>query len=193
MTPDGALRWWPPIGILAMVALGLVVGDGSTCLDDWFIDVGNAHPGFDRLLFFTQPLLLEGLLLAAVGVALWRRRWRLALVVVLTPAVAVVAVRVLKPLFGRERDGALAYPSGHVTVMTAVLGMVVIVAGTRLWPTAAATVFAALGIAGQALTYHYFTDTAGAAFLGTALVCLAVRTAGLDRCQPRCDLHHSGG
>jgi membrane-associated phospholipid phosphatase len=193
MTPDRALRWWPPIGILVMVALGLVVGGGSTPLDDWFIHVGDARPGFARLLFFTQPLLLAALLLAAFVGALWRRRRRLALVVVLTPAVAVVAVRVLKPLFGREREGALAYPSGHVTVMTAVLGMIAVAAGMRLWPIVAATVLALLGIAGQALTYHYFTDTVGAAFLGTALVCLAARAAGLDRCQPRCDLHHSGG
>jgi membrane-associated phospholipid phosphatase len=193
MTPDGVLRWWPPIGILAMVALGLVVGDGTTRLDDWFTHAGDAHPGVARLLFFTQPVVLGALLLAAVVVALWRRRWRMALVVVLTPVVAVVAVRVLKALFGREREGALAYPSGHVTVMTAVLGMVVTVAGMRLWPIVAAAVFALLGIAAQALTYHYFTDTVGAAFLGTALVCLGVRAARLDRCQPGCDLYHSDG
>jgi membrane-associated phospholipid phosphatase len=176
-----------------MVGLGLAVGHGSTRVDDGFSGVGVAHPGLDGLLFFTDPLLLQVLLVAAVVVALWRRRWRLAVVVALAPVVGVVAVRLLKRLFGREREGALAYPSGHVTVMVTVVGMVVLVVGVRVWTLVAASVFALLGIAGQAVTYHYFTDTVGAALLATTLVCLAVPAAGLDRCQPRCDLHHSDG
>jgi membrane-associated phospholipid phosphatase len=176
-----------------MVGLGLAVGDGSTPVDDWFIRAGAAHPSVDRLLWFTFPPLLQLLLAAAAAAALYRRRWRLAAVVALTPLVAVVAVRLLKRLFGREREGALAYPSGHVTVMVTVLGMVVLVFGVGRWLLAATTVFAFLGLAGQALTYHYFTDTIGAAFLGTALVAAAWRAARLDRCQPRCDVDHSSG
>jgi membrane-associated phospholipid phosphatase len=193
MTPAGVLRWWPPIGLVAMVALGLAVGGGSTRVDDWFAGVGRTHDGLDRLLFFTQPLLLAVMLLAAVAVGLFRRRWRLAAVVALTPVAGVVAVRLLKRLFGRERDGALAYPSGHVTVMVAVLGMVVVVVGAKAWMLTSAAAFALLGMAGQALTYHYFTDTIGAALLASALVCLAARASELDRCQPHCDLHHSNG
>ncbi len=49
----------------------------------------------------------------------------------------------------------------------------------------------ALAVIGQSVTYHYFTDTIGALFLGTALVCVAVRAAGLDRCQPEGDLDHN--
>lgn len=176
-----------------MALLGLVVGDGSTRLDDWFIRIGKSHPYFGGLQLFTNPLVLQAILLVAVVAALYRRRWRLTVVVVLTPAVAMVAVRVLKPLFGRERAGALAYPSGHVTVMMVVLGMLVLVVGARVWLVVTAAVFALLGLAGPAMTYHYFTDTIGAAFLATALVCLAARAAGLDRCQPRCDLPHSNG
>ncbi|MDT5155428.1 MAG: hypothetical protein QOI01_7161 [Mycobacterium sp.] len=176
-----------------MVALGLAVGDGSTRLDDWFVSAGDAHPGFGRLLIFTEPLVSLAMLLAAVAAALVQRRRRLAVVVVLTPVVAVIAERMLKRLFGRENEGALAYPSGHVTVMVVVLGMVLLVAGARVWMLVAAAVFALLGVVGQALTYHYFTDTVGALFLGTALVCLAKPAAGLDRCQPPCDLHHSDG
>ncbi|MET0475476.1 MAG: phosphatase PAP2 family protein [Mycobacterium sp.] len=193
MTPDGVLRWWPPIGIALMVVLGRLVGGGSTRLDDWFISTGESHPSVDALLVFTQPLVLVILLLTAVLVAAYRRRWRLVVVVVLTPAVAVVAARLVKELFGREKGSSLAYPSGHVTAMVAVLGMLVLMAGARRWMLGAAAVFALLGIAGQALTYHYFTDTVGAAFLGTALVGIAFAAAGLDRCQPRCDLHHSDG
>ena len=189
-----ALKWWPAVGLPLMVALGLAVGDRSTRVDDWFIRNGwAAHPVLGKLLFFTGPLLLQLLLVAAVAVALYRRRWRLAVVAALTPVAGVVAVRVLKRLFGREREGALAYPSGHVTVMMTVLGVVVLVWGVRRWLLLAAAVFAALGAAGQAFTYHYFTDTIGAVLLGSSLVVLAATTARLDGCQPRCDLDHSNG
>lgn len=192
MTP--AVKWWPAVGLPLMVVLGLAVGDRSTGVDDWFNRNGwAAHPVLGRLLFFTEPLLLQLLLVAAVGVALYRRRWRLAAVAALTPLAGVVAGRVLKRLFGREREGALAYPSGHVTVMMTVLGVVVLVWGARRWLLLAAAVFAVLGTAGQALTYHYFTDTIGAVLLGSSLVVLAATAAKLDGCQPRCDLDHSNG
>jgi len=189
-----ALKWWPAVALPLMVVLGLAVGDRSTGIDDWFNRNGwAAHPVLGRLLFFTEPLLLQLLLVAAVGLALYRRRWRLAAVVALTPLAGVVAVRVLKRLFGREREGALAYPSGHVTVMMTVLGVVVLVWGARRWLLLVAAVFAGLGTAGQALTYHYFTDTIGAVLLGSSLVILAATAAKLDGCQPRCDLDHSNG
>jgi len=189
-----ALKWWPAVALPLMVVLGLAVGDRSTGVDDWFNRNGwAAHPVLGRLLFFTEPLLLQLLLVAAVGLALYRRRWRLAAVVALTPLAGVVAVRVLKRLFGREREGALAYPSGHVTVMMTVLGVVVLVWGARRWLLLVAAVFAGLGTAGQALTYHYFTDTIGAVLLGSSLVVLAATAAKLDGCQPRCDLDHSNG
>jgi membrane-associated phospholipid phosphatase len=189
-----ALKWWPAVALPLMVVLGLAVGDRSTGVDDWFNRNGwAAHPVLGRLLFFTEPLLLQLLLVAAVGLALYRRRWRLAAVVALTPLAGVVAVRVLKRLFGREREGALAYPSGHVTVMMTVLGVVVLVWGARRWLLLVAAVFAGLGTAGQALTYHYFTDTIGAVLLGSSLVILAATAAKLDGCQPRCDLDHSNG
>jgi len=189
-----ALKWWPAVALPLMVVLGLAVGDRSTGVDDWFNRNGwAAHPVLGKLLFFTEPLLLQLLLVAAVGLALYRRRWRLAAVVALTPLAGVVAVRVLKRLFGREREGALAYPSGHVTVMMTVLGVVVLVWGARRWLLLVAAVFAVLGTAGQALTYHYFTDTIGAVLLGSSLVVLAATAAKLDGCQPRCDLDHSNG
>jgi hypothetical protein len=197
MTPASAtrwvLRWWPPIGILAMVVLGLAVGDGSTPVDDWFSRTGRTHPSLGELLWFTYPLMLQILLVCAAAVALYRRRWRLAAVVVLTPLVAVVAVRLLKRLFGRYKDDGLAYPGGHVTVAVVVLGMVVLVVGARVWLLISAGVVALLGLLGQSFTYHYFTDTIGAVFLGTSLVAVTWWAAQLDRCQPRCDLDHSSG
>ena len=188
------MKWWPAVGLPLMVLLGLAVDDRSTRFDDWFVRHGwAAHPMLGKLLFFTEPLVLQLLLVAAVVTALYRRRWRVAAVVALTPLAGVVAVRLLKRLFGREREGALAYPSGHVTVLVTVLGVAVLVWGARRWLLLAATVFAVLGTAGQAVTYHYFTDTIGAVLLGSSLVAMAAVAAKLDGCQPRCDLDHSNG
>jgi hypothetical protein len=36
-----------------------------------------------------------------------------------------------------------------------------------------AVAYCALGMIGQGVTYHYFTDTVGALLLGTAIVCTA--------------------
>jgi hypothetical protein len=193
MTRHTAIRWWPPIGLLAMVLLGLAVGKGSTPVDGWFTRFGHDHPHLGWLLVFTDGRLVVALFAVTLVVALYRRRWRLAAVVVVTPAVALAVERVSKRLFGREKGGALCYPSGHVALTVVVTGMAVLVAGGAVWAIVAAVAVSELGLLGQAFTYHYFTDTIGAACLGTALVCAAVWVAGLDRCQPECDPRHSGG
>jgi hypothetical protein len=180
-----AVRWWPPIGLLAMVALGLVVGRGSTRLDDWFIRAGEAHEDLGRLLVFTDGRVTFAVWAIVLATAVFQRRWRVGAVVFVSPFAAVAAARVCKGLFGRDKDGTLAYPSGHVTLAVVVLGMAVLVAGVAAWAVLAAAVVAVLGVFGQAFTYHYFTDTIGALLLATALVCLAVPMAGLDRCQTR--------
>ena len=54
-------------------------------------------------------------------------------------------------------------------------------------------VYGATGMIGQGVTYHYFTDTLGAALLGSAVVCVAALAAKLDRRQPGCDADHTGG
>ena len=114
-----------------------------------------------------------------MAVSLYRRMWALVPVIVVVPIVAVWAARALKPIFGRLKDEGLAYPSGHTTAMVAVLGMLILAIGVRRWLLWAAAVFAGLGILGQAVTYHYFTDAVGALLLGTSLVCLTA--AGLRR------------
>ncbi len=102
----------------------------------------------------------------------------------------------------------LAWSSGRSAGRTA--GRSPIRAGTPRWPSPCSAWRAGrrrgargrsrsrwrgrlLAVLGQAFTYHYFTDTVGAALLTTALVCLAAWAAELDRCQPGCDRGHSSG
>jgi hypothetical protein len=63
-----------------MLLLGWVVGTGSTPVDNWFSrDAREAigeHPGW--LLVFTGWWVLAPVLAACMGVALYRRQWRLA-------------------------------------------------------------------------------------------------------------------
>jgi hypothetical protein len=193
MTVPTAVRWWPLVGLVGLVALGLLVGKGSTPLDDWFTRSGATHAWLGRLLFFTDLRVLVTVALLVVAAALCQRRWRLAVVCAGTPLVAVGMARTCKRLFGRLSDGVPAYPSGHTTLLVVLLGLAVLVAGVTAWSVVGAAVVTVLGMLGQAFTYHYFTDTVGALFLGTTVLCVAAWAARLDRCQPSCDLRHSSG
>jgi len=154
-----------------MVLLGLGVRDGATPVDAW-LQQGRGGP-LGSLLVFTDARTAQVLLIAAVAVSLYRRLWALIPMIIAVPVVAVAATRWLKPMFGRFKEDGLAYPSGHTTVMVVALGMLILAIGVRRWLLWAAVGFAALGILGQAVTYHYFTDAVGALLLGTSLVCLA--------------------
>ena len=66
-------------------------------------------------MLYTNWLLLAHVLAVAILVALFRRRWRLARLMVLAPLVGWLLVQVLKHLFGRHVVDYLAYPSGHLT------------------------------------------------------------------------------
>lgn len=166
-----------------MALLGWAVGHGSTPLDDWFQQ--GRDTGLGWLLFFTDPRTVLAILAAAVGVALYRRRWVLAVGVLVTPYAAGWITWWCKLIFGRRKDVALAYPSGHTTLMVVVLGMVILVFGAYQWLLVAAIVFASLGMLGQAVTYHYFTDTVGGLLLGTSLTCLTAVLTGVKHGPPR--------
>ena len=141
-------RWWPPVGVLTMLLLGWVVGTGSTPVDNWFSrDAREAigeHPGW--LLVFTGWWVLAPVLAACVGVALYRRQWRLAVVALVCPLVTIEIGEAFKRLFDRRNGDYLEYPSGHTALVVAVLGMVVLVAGGRLWAVIVAVVVSTLGI-----------------------------------------------
>jgi membrane-associated phospholipid phosphatase len=170
-----------------MVLLGMGVRDGATPVDAWMQQARGGPLG--SLLFFTDDRTAQTLLATTVAVALLRKLWVLVPLALVTPALGVLSAETLKPLFGRFKGEALAYPSGHTTVMVVALGMLILAAGARRWLVWLAIAFAALGILGQAVTYHYFTDAMGAVLLGTSIVCLAAfvlrwarrRTRGLLR------------
>jgi hypothetical protein len=182
-------RWWPLIGLAAMVLLGGAVRGGATPIDTWFGHVGRELGSHRRaFLVFTTPWLVASVLVAVIVVALYRRQWWLAATMGVSPPLAVALAQLCKRLFGRYKGAGLAYPSGHTTFLVATLCLVVVVAGFALWAVAVAVLLGALGVFGQAITYHYFTDAVGAALLATSVVGLALLV--LDRCQPRCDVGH---
>ncbi|SKW01375.1 phosphatase PAP2 family protein [Mycobacteroides abscessus] len=175
------IQWWPPLGVIAMLTLGFSVGKGSTPFDAWFFDLTQAVFGVQPrwLLFFTDWEFLVPVLVVCVGFELYRRRWRVAAVVLICPFIANWTTQATKMLIGREKGGYLAYPSGHTTVVVAVMGMLVLVAGGALWAYIVAGIVSTLGLLGQvACGYHYVTDTVGAVLVTTAVVVLAIWAAG---------------
>ncbi|ODR22188.1 PA-phosphatase [Mycolicibacterium porcinum] len=165
-----------------MVLLGWAVHGAPTPIDDWFQGLGSdLGSRRDVLLLFTKPPLVTAALLIGIVVAVRQHRKRLAIAMVVSPLLAITIVRLIKPLFGREKEGALAYPSGHTTFLVTVTGLLLLVAGMRLWALAVALCFVLLGIFGLSMTFHYFTDTVGGILLGTSVVCVA---AVLARHEP---------
>ena len=177
---DVFVRGWPPIGLVAMLVLGWTVGIGPTTVDDWFTRLADelvgTHQGW--LLFVTDRRVLGPVLGTAVAVALCRRQWRLAVVALVSPGLAIALTEGFKRLFERHKGAALAYPSGHMTLVVVVMGIVVVVAGYRLWAITIAIAASLLAIFGLASTYHYLTDTIGAALSTTAVLCVSALAAG---------------
>lgn len=173
---ERAIRLWPPIAIGAMLLLGLVVGKGATPVDNWFGRYWDSPAR--RLAYLAKPSVLVLVLVVVLLVALYRRRWRLAAVTPLVPLVAIVFVQMLKPVFGREKAGGLAYPSGHTTTLVIAMGLVVLAAGWAWWAVLVAVAAILLGMVGVGITFHYFTDTVGGLLLGSAFVCLAALISG---------------
>lgn len=181
------------VGLVGLILLGLAVGRGSTPLDDWFHALGAQRPGLRELLIFTDGHVVLTLCAVVVIVALVQRRWRLAAVAATAPLAGVALARLGKQVFGRTRGGVVAYPSGHTTLATIVFATAVLVVGVTAWTVVIAVMATVLAVIGQAVSYHYFTDTIGALFLGSAVVCAAIRIAGLDGCQPESDVGHRAG
>lgn len=161
-----------------MLLLGWAIGQGQTGIDMWFQqlgwDMGQSRTAF---LVFTYPPAVTLVLAAVIVVTLRRRQWWLAVAMALSAPLATVAVQVCKRVFGREKDGALCFPSGHTTFAVVVLGLLVVAAGVAVWSVIVAVTLGLLAMFGQAITYHYFTDTIGAVLLATSVVCVVALVA----------------
>ncbi|WP_135458552.1 phosphatase PAP2 family protein [Mycobacterium sp. DL99] len=168
-----------------MVLLGWAVHGAPVSIDEWFQALGH-EMGRRRIVFllFTDPPLVAVALVIGIVVAVRQQRKRLAVAMVVSPLLAITIVRFIKPLFGREKEGALAYPSGHTTFLVTVTGLLVLVAYMRLWALAVAVIVVLLGIFGLATTFHYFTDTVGGVLLGTSVVCIAAIFARQGQFDP---------
>ncbi len=171
-------QWWPPIGVAAMVVLGLVVGKGTTSLDDWFDRFG--HTPVRALTLLANPVSLAVIGVTVVVIALYRQWWRFAVLAVAFPPAAYLLVQVIKPFFGRNAGDGLAYPSGHITMTTVVVGLFVLVVRGALWARLVAIAYVALAMVGVGSTFHYFTDTVGGVLLGTSLVCVVALVSRRD-------------
>ncbi|MBU9762927.1 PA-phosphatase [Mycobacterium sp. TNTM28] len=168
-----------------MVLLGWAVRTGPAPIDDWFQQLGSDMGRFRSVfLLFSTPIAVAVALLVGVIVAVRQHRRQLALALTLCPLLAIGIVRICKPLFGREKGGALAYPSGHTTFLVTVASLLVVVAGAAVWATVLAVSLSLLGMFGQAITYHYFTDTIGAALLSTAIACGVALACGDSKTEP---------
>lgn len=168
-----------------MVVLGLTVKHGDSPVDRWFLRVSREILGTQPLwmLALNRVWFLVSLLVLTLGIALWRRQWRLAAVAGLCPVISIAGARILKALFGRPwyDDDALAYPSGHTTVAITVVSVLVLVIGIRAWTVTAGTIGALLPSIGMASNhFHYFTDIVGGILYATSMVCLALLAAGPD-------------
>jgi membrane-associated phospholipid phosphatase len=159
--------------VLGVVALGLVVGGGSTGVDLWFARAAAdpvGHIGWLRalLLLISNPGVPVFTTLTVALFSVYRKDYRFAAIAVVTPPIAVALNSgVLKHVFGRLRDGELAYPSGHTTLLVAALTVVVLLYGKALLPSLVVGLLGAFGLV--AAGYHYLTDTVGGAAFAVAI------------------------
>jgi membrane-associated phospholipid phosphatase len=178
---------------------GAVLGDRVPPLDSWIVGHFSAGPETASATIATAisgvgTLLGLAVLLAAAACLLWRPEARSVLPrcgVLLVTCLATVA---LQPAFRRPGPPLTSqdwtYPSGHVTVFTAlvVTAFVISLYLTRGWRVAVlasgATMLVVVSASRMTLGEHYLVDvvaamvaTIGAGLLATAAMGLPPRTA----------------
>jgi hypothetical protein len=181
------LAWASVVAGLLVVALAVAVHGSTTSFDTWMFRELYTHIGTGAaiaLLDFSAPGLSIGLLCIVVVFAALLRRWDVAALAAIGPAVAIVLTKlVLKPLIGRplvigEFSVRGVFPSGHETAVASTAFVLLIVAcQLPMRPRARGVVAAVLAVwmllAALGLVrnfWHYATDTIGAVCLSAAVV-----------------------
>jgi membrane-associated phospholipid phosphatase len=140
------------------------------------------------LLHLLDPLLYTFWALLLVGVALLRRRPRLALALAVVLPGAPGAAELLKPLLahahysvGWQAIGIASWPSGHATAAMTLALCGLLVAPRDLRPAVAlagAAFVVAVGCSLLILAWHMPSDVLGGYLLATLCVSLAVAALG---------------
>jgi undecaprenyl-diphosphatase len=187
----GRLRIWAAMLLASCTILAVVLGvllahqsrvDGlDKATDSWVIRSLGSNESLLRWLAAPAELTAAGLTsLIMIGICLVTGRLKGAvLAATAVPIASALCDSLIKPLVHRSD---LAYPSGHVTSVLALTAMLTVLLvlpprpliGGRarlLIPVAAGVISCGVAVAVIALRWHFFTDTIGAAAVGTGTVC----------------------
>lgn len=188
MTRRPALLWWGIGCVLAAMALGAAMTAPGP-------DIPSAmDSGWNRLMIGIQtPLLLSFsevmnevggswaatyvIPLAILAALLIARRWRAAVFVGVSLLASVLAVQLLKQLFGRARPEEMlvisdfgSFPSGH-TANAATLAVIAVLLFPRLWVLIVGIIWTiAMAFSRTLLSVHWLSDTIGGVLVGVGTV-----------------------
>jgi membrane-associated phospholipid phosphatase len=203
--------------IVAVAALGAWLAHRTepTGVDSraggWLISHAGPAPLILRTVDLGEPLWVTVICVVAGLACLVTRRYRgLLLVAIAVPLAGGITEYVLKPLFHRTIDGFLAFPSGHVTAVTAMAVSFALLltgpSGPPLYPAlrwltraGALLTVASVAVGVVIAHYHYFTDTIGGACVGTgtvlatALLLDRICQGQTGRSRPRKSLRSASG
>lgn len=162
----------------------------------------DARPGvYEALVVPSNGYILLPLLLLACAWFAYRGDLHRAVTMAIVPELAVaVNTWLLKPLWGRQWQDYLAYPSGHTVHLVAIAGTFVLLADTHRTRCAVcamaslALLAAAAGMVG--LDYHHPTDILGgaaAAIVMVILLCWAAEFRRGRNSRPRAGARTTSG
>ncbi|MFD6397012.1 phosphatase PAP2 family protein [Nocardia sp. NPDC060249] len=160
--------------LTASIPLTFPANGGPSELDS-VVPGNTVSPGLAQVLVVPSnaPVVVALLLAACAWFALHRQWWQAVTMLVVPEVALAVNTWLLKPLWDRQLDDHLAYPSGHTVHMVAVATtFACLVAGLRARiAVATLTVLALLAItpAMAELGYHHPTDVLGGAAAAAAM------------------------
>lgn len=168
------LIFWVAVGVGSYV-LGVLSQTGQL-VEENALSASQYNTNPPAPLSLVSPLTIAVALIAIGLVALWVHGIYRTLVVTLVPAVAIVASQLLKSqVLGRPNfmdfNAVNTFPSGHMTVFTAIVGAAVLASPRWIRASVALAGAVLLGVVGwQLLTYgwHRPSDVLGALALGVA-------------------------